>query len=353
MKSRRSDLACAVVVSFLLTALASPGLLAQQPAAPAAASRAFSQQDLDQLLAPIALYPDALVAQVLLASTFPQQVGEAARWSKANPTLKDKALEDAMQAQPWDPAVKSLTSVPTVLQQMNDKLDWTQKLGQAFSAQQADVMTTLQALRARAVAAGNLKSTNEQKVKTEQQGTQTIYIIESAQPTVIYVPTYNPYTIYGTWWYTAPPYYMYPPAYVYPPGLALATGVVVGVAIWGNTNWRGNDVTINVDHYNSYNRTNITSNSAQAKQYNKSGSSQLNQAQAQGVNKSSMQSQAQAQGVSRGSAQSQAQGANAASYSGNSALSGAGTGAGASTREASNRGQTSRGGGGGGGGRRR
>ena len=123
-----------------------------------------------------------------------------------------------MLKQPWEPAVKSLTAVPQVLKQMDEKLDWTQKLGQAFSAQQADVMKTVQALRAKAYAAGNLKSSQQQVVKTESSGPQTIYIIESAQPTVVYVPTYNPYTIYGTWWYPAPPYYMYPPAYVYPPG---------------------------------------------------------------------------------------------------------------------------------------
>jgi hypothetical protein len=362
-------LATALVVGFMPA-------WAQQQAAPAPvaasappAAKAFTQQDLDQLLAPIALYPDALVAQILMASTFAIEVVEAARWSKANPTLKDKALEDAMQKQKWDPAVKSLTSVPQVLQQMNDKLDWTQKLGKAFADQQEDVMKTVQGLRAKAQAAGNLKSTNEQKVKTEQAGTQTIYIIESAKPEVIYVPTYNPTVVYGTWWYAAPPYYMYPPAYVYPPGVAFATGVVVGAAIWGNTNWHGNSVNVNVNQYNSYNRTNISNTSVQATQYNKnqvnqaqvnqaktqaqaqgvSKSSMQSQAQAQGVSKSSMQSQAQAQGAGRSSMQGQAQGASAQSRSGSGGFSGAGMGAGASTREASARGGASRGGGGGGG----
>lgn len=374
MKTRRSDLAQALVVPLLVTALASPGSLAQQPPAPAPAATAaqakYSQQDLDQLLAPIALYPDALVAQVLMASTFQLQVVEAARWSKANPSVKDKALEDAMLKQPWDPAVKSLTAVPQVLQQMSDKLDWTEKLGEAFNTQQADVMKTVQALRAKAYAAGNLKSSQQQVVKTEASGSQTIYIIESAQPTVVYVPTYNPYTIYGTWWYPAPPYYMYPPAYVYPPGVAFATGVVVGAAIWGGTNWHGNSVTVNVNQYNSYNKTTI--NSATVNSYNKTtvNQAQVNsmqsQAQAQGVTKSSAQSQAQAQGVSQSSAQSQAQAAkgggagststmSASSMQGSSGLSGAGTGAGATTREASARGGASRAsaGGGGGGGRRR
>jgi uncharacterized membrane protein YgcG len=356
---------------FVAASLASPTLLAQQPAAPpdpasAPAAARFSQQDLDQLLAPIALYPDALVAQVLLGSTFPIEVVEAARWSKANPAVKDKALEDAMLKQSWDPAVKALTAVPQVLAQMNEKLDWTQKLGAAFTAQQADVMKTVQALRSKAAAAGNLKSTPEQKVKTEVVETKTVYIIESAKPEVVYVPTYNPYTAYGTWWYAAPPYYMYPPAYVYPPGVAFATGVVVGAAIWGNTNWNNNNVNVNVNQYNSYNKTNISSTNAQ-QQYNKNqATQQYNQNQAQQqvqqqANKNQLQSQAQAQGVSKSSAQSQAQAArnsgagggaasSASSRAGAGGFSGAGTGSGAATREASARGGASRGGGGGGGG---
>ena len=125
------------------------------------AAKTFSQQDLDQLLAPIALYPDALLAQVLMASTYPLEVVEAARWSKANPKVTGKALEDAMAKQAWDPAVKSMTSVPQVLKQMDEKLEWTQKLGDAFLAQQADVMDTIQTLRGKASAQGNLKTTEQ------------------------------------------------------------------------------------------------------------------------------------------------------------------------------------------------
>lgn len=250
----------------LLTALAlvSPQVLAQSEAQSAGvaapAAKTFSQQELDQILAPIALYPDALLAQIFMASTYPLDVVQAARWSKANPKITGKALEDAMAVQPWDPAVKSLTAVPQVLQQMNDKLDWTQKLGDAFLAQQADVMDTVQGLRAKAAASGNLKSTEQQVVKTEHQGSQTIYIIESSQPQVVYVPTYNPTVVYGTWPYAAPPYYVYPPGYAYAPGLTFAAGMVVGAAIWGNCNWgwgRG-DVDVNVNQYNNFNRTNIS-----------------------------------------------------------------------------------------------
>jgi hypothetical protein len=169
-------------------------------------AKTFSQQDLDRLLAPIALYPDPLLAQVLMASTYPLEVVEAARWAKANPKVSGKALEDAMSKQSWDPAVKSLTAVPQVLQQMNDNLDWMQKLGDAFLAQQQDVMDTVQGLRARADAAGNLKTTDQQVVRTEVQGSQKIYVVESPKPEVIYVPTYNPTVVYGSWWYPTPPY---------------------------------------------------------------------------------------------------------------------------------------------------
>jgi uncharacterized membrane protein YgcG len=259
----KSDYLRSCVLALALSLAAPAGWAQETPASPGAATpsaakKTFSQQDLDQILAPIALYPDALLAQIFMASTYPLEVVEAARWVKANPGLKEKALEDAMQKQTWDPSVKSLTAVPQVLEQMNEKLDWTQKLGDAFLAQQKDVMATVQALRAKAQAAGNLKSSTQQVVKTEQQGSQTIYIVESSNPDVIYVPTYNPTVVYGVWWYPYPPYYMYPPHYVYPPGVVFATGVFVGVAIWGRCNWHGGgSVYVSVNHYNSFNRTTI------------------------------------------------------------------------------------------------
>ncbi len=172
MKSMRLQ-SCMLAVAMLVAA--SPGWAQQTsappvPAATSASAKTFSQQDLDQILAPIALYPDALLAQIFMASTYPLEIVEAARWVKANPNVKDKALEDAMQKQTWDPSVKSLTTVPQVLGQMNDKLDWTQKLGDAFLAQQKEVMSTVQSLRAKAKAAGNLESTGQQVVKSETAG---------------------------------------------------------------------------------------------------------------------------------------------------------------------------------------
>jgi hypothetical protein len=243
------------MVPWLFAALViAPIARAQDAAKPAP----FRSEEIEQLIAPIALYPDALIAQILMASTYPLEIVTAARWSKANPKVTGKALEDAMQKQTWDPSVKSLAAFPGVLAMMNDKLDRTQKLGDAFLGQQKEVMDAVQRLRAKAYAAGNLKSGKEQKVTTEQQGTTTIIIIEPAQPEVVYVPTYNPMVVYGPWPYPAyPPYYYYPPGYVAGPVFVFTVGVIVGRAMWGGCNWHGNSVYINVNHYNSFNRTNI------------------------------------------------------------------------------------------------
>jgi len=219
----------------------------------------FKKEEIEQLVAPIALYPDALVAQILMASTYPLEVVEAARWSKANPNVKDKALEDAMQKQKWDPSVKSLTAFPQVLQGMNEKLDLTQKMGDAFLGQQKEVMTAIQVLRSKADQAGNLKSSKEQTVTKAQEGGQSVIKIEPADPQVVYVPTYNTAAVYGPWPYPAyPPYYYYP----YPPGAALfsfTVGLAVGSALWGGCNWGGGGgVYINHNTYNNFNKTNIS-----------------------------------------------------------------------------------------------
>jgi hypothetical protein len=229
---------------------------------------------LEQLVAPLALYPDAVLSQVLMASTYPLEVVEAARWSQANPGVTGQALEDAMQKQSWDPSVKALTAVPQTLQMMNDKLEWTRELGDAFLAQQADVLDAVQRLRQRADNAGNLKTTQQQRVtKTPApRGTApggatpqpssapaTIYTIEPANPDEYYVPIYDPGVVYGAW-----PYPDYAPFYWYPPGYAagnvfsFAAGVFVGAAIWGNIDWGRRSVAINVNRYNRFNHTQIT-----------------------------------------------------------------------------------------------
>jgi hypothetical protein len=230
-------------------------LRAQDPVQPTP----FKTEELEQLVAPIALYPDALVAQILMASTYPLEIVQAARWSKENPGVKEKALEEAMQKQTWDPSVKSLAAFPQVLAMLNEKLDMTQKLGDAFLGQQKDVMAAIQRLRAKAQAAGNLKSGKEQTVATEQQNGTTVIKIEPANPQVVYVPVYNPVVVYGPWPYPAyPPYYYYPPAY--PPGgvfFSFSVGIIVGSALWGGCHWGGGGVYINHNTYNNFNRTDI------------------------------------------------------------------------------------------------
>ena len=214
--------AIAMVLAATLSPLAVTPLRAQDPPPNAARApqRAFSQAELDQMLAPIALYPDALLSQVLMASTYPLEVVEAARWTRANPGLQGDAAVRAVENQDWDPSVKSLAAFPQVLQRMDENLRWTESLGDAFLAQEAAVMDTVQQLRRRAQAAGNLRSTEQ--IQVVQEG-QVIYV-RPAYPEVVYVPYYDPLVIYGAWWWPA-----YRPVYWAPwPGYARAPGVSVG-----------------------------------------------------------------------------------------------------------------------------
>ncbi len=228
-----------------------PGVIAQQ----AEANAVFKPEELEQILAPIALYPDSLVSQILMASTYPLEVVQADRWTKQNASLKGDALTKALEAQDWDPSVKSLINFPQVLTMMSEKLEWTQKLGDAFLEQQKPVMDTIQSLRAKAQAAGNLKTTKEQTVIVEEK----IIKIESASPQVVYVPSYNPTVVYGAWPYpTYPPYSYYPPGYVATSMFAFGAGVAMGAAwgyAWGNSNWNGGNVDIDVNR-----NTNINNN---------------------------------------------------------------------------------------------
>jgi hypothetical protein len=232
----------------------------------------FSTEELDQILAPIALYPDELLAQVLMASTYPLEIVEAERWSidPGNAKLAGDQLIAALAGQTWDPSVKSLVPFPQVLQMMSAQLSWTQRLGDAFLAQQPDVLDSVQRLRAQAQTAGKLATTEQQVVTTQAQ---TI-IIQQANPQIIYVPTYNPAVVYGVWRYPAYPPYYYPPPPAYYPGSAFLSGMAfaAGVAIvgdlwgWGNCNWgRGHghgNIHINVNHYNKININNINAGRA-------------------------------------------------------------------------------------------
>src|SRR5262249_16803424 len=193
--------------------------------------KTFTPAELDQILAPIALYPDSLLSQVLMATSYPLEIVEAARWSQANPNLKGDAAVSAVKDQTWDVSVKSLVAFPAVLMQLNDHLDWTQKLGDAMISQQQDVADSIQRLRAKAEDAGNLKSGAQQTVTTQGSGDDRTIVIEPASPDVIYAPSYNPNWAYGSWPYPASPPVYYPPPPYYGYGTLLATGLMWGVGI--------------------------------------------------------------------------------------------------------------------------
>ena len=196
----------------------------------------FTRAQLAQMLAPIALYPDSLLAQILMAATYPIEVVEAARWVKQYPALKGILLDDALKEKTWDVSVKSLTHFPQILSRMSEQIGQTATLGNAFLAQQTDVMDTVQELRARARAAGNLETTEQQTVIAEEETIR----IEPANPRVIYVPAYYPSLVYGTWWYPGyPPYAAWYPAWYPPSGfVSFGAGLWVGAAIgWCDFNW--------------------------------------------------------------------------------------------------------------------
>lgn len=197
----------------------------------------FTQQELDQMLAPIALYPDPLLAHVLMAATYPLEVVEAARWSRDNPNLAGDAAVRAVEDKDWDASVKSLAAFPQILQTMDQKIDWTERLGDAFLAQQSQVMDTVQALRGKAKRAGNLQSNTQ--VQVEQEGENIT--IEPAHTELIYVPYYDPRLVYGPWWWPHYPPIYWGPWYGYygNGGIAWGAGFVVGVNFFfGGWNWR-------------------------------------------------------------------------------------------------------------------
>jgi hypothetical protein len=234
------------LVWLMLVLLIAPPLLVaqnQQAAAPV-----FKQEELDQLVAPIALHPDPLISQILMASTYPLEVVQADRWAQQNKSLKGDAVTAALEKQNWDPSVKSLVAFPQVLTMMSEKLDWTQKLGDAFLADEKKVLDTIQSLRAKAQASGNLQTTKEQTVIVEEK----IIKIEPANPQVIYVPSYNPTVVYGSWPYPAyPPYAYYPPGYVASSAMWFGAGMAMGAAFsgawgygWGDCDYNGGKVKI-------------------------------------------------------------------------------------------------------------
>jgi hypothetical protein len=263
----------AALFAAVLLLLAAPARAADPPK--------FNAERLDQMLAPVALFPDALLSQVLMASTYPKDVAEAADWAFANRSLKGDDAVKAVQDKPWDPSVQSLVAFPQVLAMLGEKPEWVQDLGDAFLAQPEDVMDSVQLLRAKAKDAGNLSS-NEQQIVTFEAGAparQTIVAtapppptqiitIAPANPQVIFVPIYNPVHVFGPWWHPLFPPFFFPPPVRWgfgwnPVSTVIWWGIGIGVtnALWGGVDWRRRNVNINVNQWNNINVNNrINSN---------------------------------------------------------------------------------------------
>ena len=265
-------LGCAALLapwSVVVEARATP----QQPAAPAPAATAaapaapaLTADQLDSLVSPIALYPDPLLSQTLVASTYPLEIIQLQQWLVKNKTLKDKALTDAVMKQPWDASIQAMAVLPDVVTRLANDIQWTTDLGNAFLAQQSDVMDAVQRMRKKAQGTGALTSNEQQKVETKVVESKTVIVVEQANPQVVYVPSYSPVVVYG------PPIYPYPPIY-YPPyptgaivassmisfGVGMAVGAAWGGGGWGyGCGWGGNDIDINVN--NNFVRNNNINN---------------------------------------------------------------------------------------------
>jgi len=253
----------AQVPSPAAPAPAAPAPAAPTPAAPAPAAAAvkLSPEQLDSLVAPIALYPDPVLAQALAASTYPLEIIQLQQWQLKNPNLKDKALADAVAKEPWDPSIQSLAAIPELTKRLADDIQWTTDLGNAFLAQQSELMDAVQRMRKKAQAKGALASNEQQKVETKVVESKEVIVVVPAKPEVVYVPVYSPTVVYG------PPVYPYPPVYYppYTPGAAFVTfgvGVMVGAAIWGGTccgcGWGHGHGNVTINNFNNFNRnTNI------------------------------------------------------------------------------------------------
>ena len=243
----------------------------QSPASQQSANTSTDQQpakipadQLDSLVAPIALYPDPLLSQVLVASTYPLEIIQLQQWLEKNNNLKDEALVNEVSKEPWDPSVHAMAPLPEVVKRLADDIQWTTDLGNAFLAQQGDVMDAIQRMRQKAQSKGALSSNQQVRVETKVVENKTVIVIEQASPEVVYIPSYDPVYVYG------PPVYPYPPIYypAYPTGTVVAASAIsvgVGVALgaaWGGgwgwgCGWGDNDIDVNVN--NNFNRnTNIS-----------------------------------------------------------------------------------------------
>jgi hypothetical protein len=277
MNTRRANLRTRVTAALSAALLVQSGVVSiaspqtQAPAKPPAATTAapaaakIPNDQLDSLVAPIALYPDPLLAQVLAASTYPLEIVQLQQWMEKHPDVLGDALAVAVEKEGWDPSVQGLAGVHDVVKRLGDDIQWTTDLGNAFLVQPSDVMDAVQRMRKKASDTGNLKTSEQLKVTTEVVQTKQVIVIQQANPQVIYVPAYNPVVVYG------PPIYPYPPIYYPPPGYyaaGVAIGFGVGIAMgafWGGgwgygPRWGYGSVNVNVNnrYVNHYNRnTNI------------------------------------------------------------------------------------------------
>src|SRR5207302_974638 len=197
MSSRLTAMVCSLVLIPGTAPLTRSEPVSQQEGTPAEAAPKIPNDQLDALVAPIALYPDPLLAQVLAASTYPLEIILLQRWLEKNKNLKDKELADAVAKQPWDPSVQALAALPELVQRLGDNIQWTADLGNAFLAQQADVMEAVQRMRKKAQDKGTLNATEQQKVETRVVENKSVIVIEQANPQVVYVPSYDPVVVYG------------------------------------------------------------------------------------------------------------------------------------------------------------
>jgi hypothetical protein len=269
MRNLAAIICAAILVPGDMSVFASP--VSPQTASGTEEASRIPAEQLDSLVAPIALYPDPMLSQTLVASTYPLEIIQLQQWLEKNKGLKDKALADAVKKQDWDPSIQAMAALPEVVKQMAENIKWTTDLGNAFLAQQGDVMDAVQRMRKKANDAGNLKSSEQQKVETKVVESKQVIVIQQASPEVVYVPSYNPTVVYGAPVYPYPPI-AYPPVGYYAAGMAISFGVGMAMgAAWGggwgyNNNWGGGNNNININNNNTFvnnsNRQNASNRSA-------------------------------------------------------------------------------------------
>ena len=287
----------------------------QQDTSTEEAAPPIPNDQLDSLVAPIALYPDPLLSQVLVASTYPLEIIQLQQWMAQHKDLKGDALTAAVQKEDWDPSIQAMAVLPDAVKQLAENITWTTDLGNAFLAQQADVMDAVQRMRMKAKNAGNLKSSEQQKVEVQTVESKNVVVIQQSNPQVVYVPSYNPVVVYG------PPVYPYPPI-VYPPAsyyagaaIAFGVGIAIGAAYrggWGyNCGWGHNNVNININnnYVSHYNRTNVnrTNINGGNRNYNGNNNWQHNPAHRGGAPYSNRKTATQYGGTTRGDANARRQ----------------------------------------------